>query len=80
MESSTAYKQLELDEESKQYLEYFMENLFQGIPQVAMYIDDILITAPIEEAHLETLRRVLELVKEAGLTLKIIKCSFMAPS
>ena len=65
------------------HLVYFrrtMESLLQGIPNVVVYLDDILITGSTEELHLETLGEVLRRIQEAGLKLKREKCVFMAPS
>ena len=36
-----------------------MENVLRGIPNVTVYIDDILITGANEEEHLKTLDQVL---------------------
>ena len=57
-----------------------METLLQDIPHVVVYIDDILITGPTEEAHLNTLDKVLDRLETAGLRLKKSKCILMAPS
>ena len=35
-----------------------MENLFQGLPGVAVYLDDILIAGATEAEHLATLKEV----------------------
>ena len=43
-----------------------METLLQDIPHVVVYIDDILITGPTEEAHLNTLDKVLDRLETAG--------------
>ena len=37
-----------------------MDCLLQGIPQVAVYLDDILITGNSEEVHLQNLETVLK--------------------
>ena len=37
----------------------FMENILQGIPNVVIYIDDILIMGKSDAEHLATLREVL---------------------
>ena len=57
-----------------------MENLLRGIPRVAVYLDDILISGETEEAHLQTLDQVLERLEKAGLKLKEGKCSFLSSS
>ena len=57
-----------------------MESLLQGIPNVVVYLDDILITKSTEKLHLETLGEVLRRIQEAGLKLRREKCVFTAPS
>ena len=57
-----------------------MECLLKGIPGVVVYLDDILVTGPTEEAHLSALEEVLKRLGEAGLRLKREKCVFLAPS
>ncbi len=57
-----------------------MESLLQGIPHVAMYLDDILIMGKTEEEHLSNLDQVLKRISQAGLRLKQCKCSFQAES
>jgi len=44
---------------------------------VVIYLDDILIYSDNEEDHLRHLRKVLKLLREAGLYCKLSKCSFM---
>ena len=46
----------------------YMESLLQGIPNVIVYLDDILITGRSESEHLSTLSKVLTKLKEAGLS------------
>ena len=55
-----------------------MEGLLQGIPRVAIFLDDILLTGKDDEEHLQTLVLVLKRLQEAGLRLKRTKCSFMS--
>ena len=57
-----------------------MENLFQGIPNVIVYLDDILVTGPNDKEHLKTLSLVLSRLENAGLRVHRSKCEFMSPS
>ncbi|XP_062400896.1 uncharacterized protein K02A2.6-like [Sardina pilchardus] len=54
-----------------------MESLVAGIPNVAVYLDDILLTGQSDQDHLATLNEVLTRLQEAGLRLKRSKCAFM---
>ena len=45
---------------------------------MAIFLDDILLTGKDDEEHLQTLVLVLKRLQEAGLRLKITKCSFMS--
>lgn len=54
-----------------------METLLQGIPNVSVFIDDILITWKSKEEHLQTLDAVLSRLEEAGARVKKSKCRFM---
>ena len=55
-----------------------METILQGIPHVAVYLDDIILTVATNAQHLETLDMVLGRQEEAGLRLKRKKCTFLA--
>ena len=55
-----------------------IENILQGIPHMAVYLDDIIVTGTTRAQHLETLNIVLSRLAEAGLKLKREKCTFMA--
>lgn len=44
-----------------------MDTLLQGIPHVAVYLDDILITGATETEHLANFEQVLKRFSEAGL-------------
>ena len=57
-----------------------MESLFQGIPTVTVYLDDILVTGETESEHLASLETVLERLLKAGLRAKKHKCQLMVPS
>ena len=54
-----------------------MENLLQGIPMVAVYLDDILVTGVSVQDHLKNLKEVLSRLEEAGLRLKRVKCELL---
>lgn len=43
------------------------------------YVDDVLVYSKTAREHLETLDRIFTRLEEAGLSLKLSKCSFMAP-
>ena len=57
-----------------------MESLLRGIQYVVVYLDNILVTGPTEEAHVAALEEVLKRLQTAGLRLRKDKCVFMAPS
>lgn len=57
-----------------------MESLLGSISGVVVYLDDILITGPTEQEHLDTLETVLQRLQDAGLKLRKDKCIFLAPS
>ena len=56
-----------------------MENVLANIPRVAVYVDDIIISARSRDEHDTTLELVLKKLKEAGLKLKLAKCKFSVP-
>ena len=57
-----------------------MEGIFQDIPHVQVYIDDILVADSSREEHMETLARVLSRLQQVGAKLKKEKCRFMMSS
>ena len=57
-----------------------MENLFQGIQGVCVYIDDILITGSTDKEYLHNLALVLARLESAGMRLKREKCALLLPS
>lgn len=56
-----------------------MENLFRGLPHVAVYFDDILVTGTSDSDHLHNLRSVLVRLRDVGLRLRSDKCLFFLP-
>ena len=57
-----------------------VENLLQDLPNVCVYLDDILVSGTDENHHLQNLDRVLTRLSSVGLTLKRSKFSFAATS
>ena len=57
-----------------------MEGILQGIGNVCVYIDDILVTGAPEQEHLQTLDEVFMRLGEAGLKLKRSKYFFLQES
>ena len=51
-----------------------MEGLLQSIPSTGVLLDNILITGPSTEEHLDNIEKVLRRYSEAGLRLKAVKC------
>lgn len=58
----------------------YIEQIFMGMDNVIVFMDDILITGKNKKDHLETLEKVIEKLKEAGLTVKKEKCQFFKSS
>ena len=56
-----------------------MEGLLQGIPSTGVLLDNILITGPSTEEHLDNIEKVLRRLSQAGLRHKAVKCQFMKP-
>ena len=57
-----------------------MDTVLQGIPGVACYIDDILISTKDERQHLHTLEEVFQRLEDHGFRLKEDKCVFLTHS
>ena len=57
-----------------------MEVLLQGILNVSVYLDDILIAGKMEQDHLTILEKILSRLQNAGIRLKHSKCAFMLSS
>ena len=57
----------------------WVDNLVAGIPGVAAYLDDIIVTGQTKAEHLGNLRRVFAALDNYGLKLQLDKCVFFAP-
>lgn len=53
-----------------------MESILQGLPNLFVYLDDILVTG---ESHLRNLEAVLSRLEDDGVRLKQEKCEFKLP-
>ena len=53
-----------------------MEEVLQGIPNMVVYLDDILATSTSEEDHVKQLDAILSQIQAAGLRLRKSKCKF----
>ena len=57
-----------------------MEKILQGIPNIACYLDDVLITGKNNTEHVATLEKVFDRLYQWGLRLKRTKCEFLKES
>ena len=53
-----------------------MDTTVRGFPFVRVYLDDVFVLFKNLEAHVIHLQKVIDVIKEAGLKLKLSKCSF----
>ena len=53
-----------------------VDNLVSGIPYVAAYLDDVIVTGRTKEEHLQNLKQVLAALTEYGMKLRLDKCEF----
>ena len=56
----------------------FIENKLKNIPNTSVKIDDIAVTGPDDKTHLETLKKVFDVLKDIGATINQKKCEFFA--
>ena len=61
---------------SGQHFQRLIDNIFQDIPYVFVYIDDILISSKNEEEHMKHLEQVFNLLAQKGMIINIGKCVF----
>ena len=54
-----------------------MDSTFQSVPNVAVYFDNLYITGMGDDENLDTLNKVLSIIKEKGLKINKNKCQFM---
>ncbi|XP_045451571.1 uncharacterized protein K02A2.6-like [Melitaea cinxia] len=54
-----------------------MVKLFEGVPNVTVFLDDILIHNSCLDSHIDTVNRVLQILKGNGLKIKKQKCDFL---
>jgi len=57
-----------------------MDTILQGISGVHCYIDDILVTGPDDNTHIQHLQEVLKRLQHYGVCLKQSKCHFFKES
>ena len=57
-----------------------MENILQGISNVVVYLDDILLSSATESDHLQLIDQVLDRLEKVGLRARKNKCQFFVPS
>jgi len=57
-----------------------MENVSQGIPNVVIYLDDILLSSANKSDHLKLHDQVLDRLEKSGLRARKEKCEFLANS
>ncbi len=57
-----------------------MDAILQGVPHVVCYIDDILVTGPTKQEHLQNLEEVLRRLLHHGVKVKKSKCAFLQKS
>ncbi|RWR98619.1 hypothetical protein B4U79_15076, partial [Dinothrombium tinctorium] len=57
-----------------------MEEIFKGIDNIIVFLDDILVTGKTDSEHLDTLEQVIRRLEEYDLRLNLNKCQFFLPS
>ena len=53
-----------------------VDNLVSGIPYVAAYLDDVIVTGRTKEEHMHNLNQFLAALTEYGMKLRLDKCEF----
>ena len=57
--------------------QYYMDHIFNGLEFIFIYMDDILVASRNRQEHLLHLREVFRRLKQAGLILKLAKCTLV---
>ena len=60
--------------------QHYMDHIFNGLEFTFIYMDDILVASRNRQEHLLHLQEVFRRLKQAGLILKLAKCTFGQPS
>ena len=60
--------------------QWTIESMLQGISNISVYIDDILVPGSSEMEYLQTLEQVMTRLEQAGMRLKKSKCAFLMNS
>ncbi|KAG1941992.1 retrotransposable element [Pimephales promelas] len=60
--------------------QHTMDQILQGLQNVVCFMDDILVSAPSPEEHLEVLDKVLSRLQQHGIRVKKSKCEFLCKS
>lgn len=58
----------------------FIEQLLSGFPGVAVFLDDIMITAETDEEHIYKIEELFKRLNEHNMRINIEKSEFMKPS
>lgn len=58
----------------------YMDGLLREIPNVGLYLDDIIKTGKTRTEHLQNLREVMRRLYTAGIRTRVTKCHFLKPS
>ena len=61
------------------YFQQIMDQLTMDLPDVATYLDDILVSRIVAEDHLSNLWRLLQRLQDKGLHCRLEKCHFAQP-
>ncbi|KAL7676066.1 hypothetical protein ACOME3_002322 [Neoechinorhynchus agilis] len=60
-----------------QLFQQIVDEMLRDVPNVGVYLDDIIITGGDDKEHISILRRVLSILEEKGFNLTEEKCKFM---